>query len=80
MVTPGVLGIEYAVYSALLYILADYLAIIGSFFRSGVGRCNLPYQYKHHDIRHDAGEKKEEDLALFLFHEYKTNYLGIEEI
>ena len=42
--------------------------------------CNLPYQYKHHNIRHDAGEKKEEDLALFLFHEYKTNYFGIEEI
>ena len=64
MVTPGVLGIEYAVYSALLYILADYLTIIGSFFRSGVGRCNLPHNYEHHDIRHDACEE-DDDFAVF---------------
>ena len=27
--------------------------------------CNLQYQDKHHDIRHDAGEKEEENFAVF---------------
>ena len=43
--------------------------------------CNLPYQDKHHDIRHDAGEKEEEDFAVFvkkgkLKPEHKTNYFN----